>query len=270
MCAANSGVCRRRQAGGPVGSEWTSLYLSCEPLPHEYLSHPPFPSSSAGASSTSSAGAQKLAPESRPFQRKGVHRFSFAISCGDKVIAAKEDKGHEFHTQASNWGWLSYCRRDALFFDNVLVRRLDYFVIRCEVACEPAPPRLPNPVLRTLVSTNLIDVRTPELTLPPRSFQTRRNADPSPEPLSHTQVVGKLLDQESVSDIEFVIAPRRRTPASAGRTIWANRTMLAAEYFQTMLSSGFAEDLRAGVATLELDDDVRAERCAPSFDFSPA
>lgn len=157
-------------AGGPMGSEWTSLYLSCEPLPEEYLSSPAAPGSMTG-SVVNSSGGKPSAAVSPAFERKGVYRFKFAITAGDKLISAKEDKGHEFRTECGNWGWQSFIRRDTLYFDNTTVRRLDAFTITCEVTSQPEPPRLPDPTPRTLLPTDLVDT------------------------------IGRLLDQESYSDV---------------------------------------------------------------------
>lgn len=72
------------QAGGPVGSDWTSLYLSAEPIKSEYEDQPPFPNR------PSASGSAKT-EEGPRFQRKGVYSFKFSITAGEKLICVKED-----------------------------------------------------------------------------------------------------------------------------------------------------------------------------------
>jgi len=242
-----------------MGCDWTSLYLSCEPLPEEYLSSPAARPPASPAASTAA-----VLPA---FERKGVYRFKFSITAGDKLIAAKEDKGHEFRTECGNWGWQSFIRRDVCF-EHAAVRRLDAFTITCEVTSQPEPPRLPDPVPRTLLPTDLVE--TVGRLLDHESYSDVRSTATLPKRIPSLMCL-RLSSASPCppSQVEFVIAPRRRkASAAAGRSIFANKTLLSrADYYATLLNSGFAEDLQAGVATLSLPDEDASMAPAASTDL---
>lgn len=146
--------------------------------------------------------------------REGKYKFNFELCTIGKSTSfnRKEACDHSFNYKTANWGWAQFARRDSVYYSSSIVRQADAFLIHCEITASPASPsRSPEAPVQTVPKSLMLSI-------------------------------GDLLNNPLYSDVEFVFPPRRRNQST--RKIWAMKALLRrADYFSSLLDSGFAEGM---------------------------
>lgn len=89
---------------------------------------------------------QPPASHSSPWIREGSFRFAFEIKSINKKeppIKMMEAADHVFSSEARNWGWQSFARRSDVYYNNMVVRHSDSFIIACTITHTPSRPSPP-------------------------------------------------------------------------------------------------------------------------------
>ena len=145
------------------GADYVSLYLSAEPTSEErergLKSAATKPSSNIAQSSISSNSLAAVASGKQsgtggsastntsttsPWVRDGAYRFVFEIRLVGKKdhapIKTMEAADHVFSSEARNWGWQSFARRNDVYFNNLNTKTYDECIIACTITYSPANP----------------------------------------------------------------------------------------------------------------------------------
>lgn len=113
---------------------YLALYLACLPVSHELDACP-----SGNGTDWSRTGLYKFSFESLCWNFVNYLLLKNVVAtCGKKKVATKaasEEKA--FSSKSTSWGWLTFARRDAVYYDNPAIISDDALLITCTVCACP-------------------------------------------------------------------------------------------------------------------------------------